>query len=62
MHTIGVDKITLFKTTKNNVFSPTCFDPHWIIIREVYTLLANDDDPVRIETCRREYVVLSGFK
>jgi len=28
MHTIGVDKITLFKTTKNNVFSPTCFDPH----------------------------------
>jgi hypothetical protein len=21
-----------------------------------------DDDPVRIETCRREYIVLSGFK
>jgi hypothetical protein len=40
MHTIEVDKITLFKTTLNNVFSPTCFDPHWIIIREVYTLLA----------------------
>ena len=30
MHTIGVDKITLFKTTQNNVLSPTCFDPHWI--------------------------------
>ena len=39
MHTIGVDKITLFKTTKNNVLSPTCFDPYWIIIREDYTLL-----------------------
>jgi len=40
MHTIGVDKITLFKTTQNNVLSPTCFDPHWIIIREDCTLLA----------------------
>ena len=40
MHTIGVDKITLFKTTSNNVLSPTCFDSHWIINREVYTLLA----------------------
>ena len=40
MHTIGVDKITLFKTTKNTVLSPTYFDPHWIIIREVYTLFA----------------------
>ena len=40
MHTIGVDKITLFKTTKNNVLSPTCFDPYWIVIREVYTLFA----------------------
>ena len=39
MHTIGVDKITLFKTTSNNVLSPTCFDPHWIIIREDCTLL-----------------------
>ena len=40
MHMIGVDKIALFKTTWNNVLSPTCFDPHWIIIREVYTLFA----------------------
>jgi hypothetical protein len=40
MHTIGVDKITLFKTTQNNILSPTCFNPHWIIIREVYTLFA----------------------
>jgi len=40
MHTIGVDKITSFKTTLNNVLSPTCFDPYWIIIREVHTLFA----------------------
>jgi len=40
IHTIGVDKITLFKPTFNNVLSPTCFDRHWIIIREVYTLFA----------------------
>jgi len=40
MHTIGVDKSHYLKPLKNNVFSPTCFDPHWIIIREVYTLFA----------------------
>jgi len=39
MYTIGVDKITLFKNYYN-VLSPTCFDPHWIIIRENCTLLA----------------------
>ena len=26
------------------------------------SLFGTDDDPVRIETCKREYVVLSGFK